>query len=101
MAGDMMSDEQFLIFDERKDDTSLGRARSMTKTLEKKGKDATIPTNPINSEFSQVINRLKQLQEEWRKRRMTRKVPILTLKFSDANSLSQEQQQHITAQLVA
>ena len=32
---------------------------------------------------------------------MTRKVPILTLKYSDANSLSQEESQHRLAQLVA
>lgn len=43
---DPMSDEQFLVWnEENKEDSTLGRARSMTKTLEKKGKAAIVPTN--------------------------------------------------------
>lgn len=43
----MQQDTQFLIWSDQNnnDDSYLGRARSMTKTLEKKGKAATVPTN--------------------------------------------------------
>eukprot|EP01084_Bolivina_argentea_P012587 23557_1 len=84
-----MSNKHFLMFtDSNADDSSLGRARSMTKTLEKKGKAAIVPSTSINSEFAQVVNRFKQLQEEWRKRRMIRKVPIITLKYANSSDLS-------------
>ena len=44
----------------------------------------------INTEFAQVVNRLKQLQEDWRKRRMTRKVPIITIKYADQNDFQNQ-----------
>ena len=104
MALDLMTDNvdnSFLMFDEDEniDDSSLGRARSMTKTLEKKGKSGVVSSNSTNSEFCHVVNRLKQLQPEWRKRRMTRKVPIITLKYSDANDFKNADAQNKIQQL--
>ena len=56
----MADDQLFGVLDNaQNDDTSLGRARSMTKTLEKKGKDATIPTNRMYCFNLLIINNFK------------------------------------------
>eukprot|EP00484_Ammonia_sp_Unknown_P011213 CAMPEP_0197075134 /NCGR_PEP_ID=MMETSP1384-20130603/211455_1 /TAXON_ID=29189 /ORGANISM="Ammonia sp." /LENGTH=1305 /DNA_ID=CAMNT_0042513977 /DNA_START=28 /DNA_END=3946 /DNA_ORIENTATION=- len=90
-----MSTEQFLAWNgQQNDDSSLGRARSMTKTLEKKTERSMVPANNTNSEFTQVVNRLKQLQDVSRKRKMVRKIPIITSRQADQTDFEREDMQN-------
>ena len=79
--------------DKGADDSYLGRARSMTKTLENKGKHAALtPTGSANSEFARIVERLKSLQSSWTERRLTRKVPVIHLKHGKAPACEAEKE---------